>query len=389
MTIKLFDHLVHGLASANVEDVLRSGWTGLGKKVEEFENAFGKYIGGDKHVVAFNSGTSALRAALACEDSFNSGDYIISTPNTFVSTNHVIKQWGMEVAFADIDPRTGNIDLESIDRLIRRLRRAGNKVSGVMVVHYGGLMVDLDELYELSKASRVKVIEDCAHACGSYQHKVHAGACYMTQLAAFSFHSVKNLAVGDGGALVLADKDQADFCRKYRWLGINKSTADRSKEGKYAWRYDVDMFGEKSHMNNITAALGLGQLEHLTKDNGKRRKLYNRYLDNLGCLVEFPFLDFHNEVQEWNIPSFHLCSILLKDQEERDKVMEHLNSNDIQTGVHYYPNNWYDLYKDCVTDNGCENAVSFYERELSLPMHLRLKENDVDFICDKIKEVVC
>lgn len=382
--IKLFNHYVHQEAIDNVERVLRSGWTGLGQEVKDFEDEFARYLG-VPYVIAFNSGTAALEAAIACSwgELEGSGCYIITTPNTFVSTNHVIYKQGYLPAFADIDLTTGNINLDSVARLVSKLRGRGDEVTGIMVVHYGGCPVGLAELYEYAHSEKLLVIEDCAHACGSVYGADKIGAYPHTELAAFSFHSVKNLAIGDGGALVVNTEEKYKFCKEFRWLGINKSTSERQvREGEYSWKYDVDMFGEKSHMNNISAAIGRGQLIHLDKDNEYRKTLYDKYFERLEPYVTI----VGEDIAPYSTSSHHLMSILLKNVEARDAAIRRLKDNGIETGVHYYPNHLYSTYDTEVTDNRCPKATKFADIELSLPMHLGVSLGDVDLICNILLE---
>jgi len=374
MSIALFKTKVHDEAIENVTKVLKSGWLSLGPVVEEFEKEFAAYVQAP-YAIAFSSATAALHVAVRL---LNLGptDYVLSTPMTFISTNHVVLYENLPLIFGDIDLSTGNLDLTSIRKACQLY-----KPKALMFVHYSGNVGQLDFLYEIADEYKLTIIEDCAHA---------AGACYVVpdygyaemvghraQLAAFSFHAVKNLPLGDGGMLTTTNEEFATRAKKLRWMGIDKSTRDRTKGSMYGWRYDVTEVGFKSYMNDINAAIGLGQLPHLNDDNTYRKKIYDTYKR-----AELPIL--------YAPPgsSHHMCVILSNDREHRETIMANLMKNDIQYGCHYLPNYYYSMYKDVPRINGCVNTEEFYSRCITLPTHLFLTENDLDKIINVIKEVI-
>ncbi len=388
--ISLFRHHIHPEAMDNVQEVLKSGWTGLGPKTEEFEKKFCEYIGGNKYAVAVNSGTSALQLAMELSP-IKPGDTVIASPITFVGANHVIKQYSCEVAFIDIE-MDGNISLYELADYVSKLRSDGRKVTGVMATHYGGNPINLMKLYNIAEELDLAVIEDCAHACGATYNGVSTefvpvkiGGYKHTQLAAFSFHSVKNLAIGDGGMLVLANEELAHKAKKLRWFGIDKSTAERSKEG-YSWDYNVTEFGYKWHMNDIAAAIGLGQLLHLDADNMYRQALVDLYHHHLRDMVE---IFFPIERSAYKNSSNHLIPALTF---RRDELITYLKSHNIQTGVHYKPTHFYPIYADSpssqmdMLNEPCGKARRFYQAEISLPLHVELTEKDVEYVCNNIRD---
>jgi len=369
--IQLFKPYICDEAKNNVPRVLDSGWIGLGPEVEAFENEFASYIG-TGYSVAFNSCTEALRAAVFCLEDKNK--LAISTPNTFVSTNHVLLQHGYEIVFSDIDPTTGNMDLDSVERILCNYHP---NPKTIMVVYYGGQPLDIDRLYKLAGEYGVEIIEDCAHACGSTYKNVRVGR--WSRFACFSFHAVKNLPVGDGGMLVTYDKSVADKARQLRWLGIDKSTADRTTENGYSWEYDVPELGYKSHMNDITAAIGRAQLKKVNLGNKRRQELVDLYRKELdGCETVQPLVQ-SSDSQSSN----HLMVVRCKN---REKVIQALNENNIQFGCHYKPNYLYPMYQRFERENGCQGMEEFYQQALTLPMHLYLRDHDVEQICKVIRK---
>jgi perosamine synthetase len=374
--IKLFEPHIHSDSIEMVSEVLQSGWIGLGPKVEQFENAIANYLGA-RHVVALNSGTEALRAAIVLSE-IPYGARIITTPNTFVSTNHVIIQHGYRPVFADIDPSTGSISLDHVEEILKD-SPLQKEIRAIMVVHYGGMPVDLYRLYWLAESHGLEVIEDCAHAFGAEYDGFKVGS--KSQFACFSFHAVKPLGIGDGGALVTNSHQVADTARQWRWLGINKSTIDRTKHDKYSWDYEVPIVGMKSHMNDIMAAIGLGQLKHFEEDQGIRRMLVQRYKDNFENNDRLFVVPPNGEGSAW-----HLMVVQFGDTETRDEVRMKLESNGVQTGLHYKPNYLYPMYSSyaCTSKLGME---TFYNTSLTLPLHLNMSIDDVDYICNIINRI--
>ncbi len=387
--ISLFRHHVYNESMENVQEVLKSGWTGLGPKTEEFEKKFCEYIGGNKYVVALNSGTSALQLAMELSG-IKPGQWVVSTPMTFVATNHVIHQYGCNIAFADITV-DGNMDIFNLKEFVVWLRERGYNVRGLMVVHYGGNPINLMRLYDVAKELDLVVIEDCAHACGATYNGVSTefapvkiGGYKKTEFACFSFHSVKNLAIGDGGMLLLDSAALAEKAKQLRWFGIDKSTVDRTNNKGYSWDYNVNTFGHKIHMNDISAAIGLGQLLHLDADNMYRQALVDLYHHYLSDMEEI-FLPI--EKSAYKTSSNHLIPMLVPDTLTKVELMQFLSSRGIQTGVHYKPNHLYSVYKESVTQNSrCDTAIQFYHTEISLPLHIELTETDVEYVCDNIKD---
>jgi perosamine synthetase len=355
-----------------VSDVLRSGWIGLGPKTAEFEEAFAEYVGA-RYAVATNAATSALHlAAVLCD--IGPGDEVISTPLTFVSTNHVILYQRATPVFADVDPCTCNIDPDSIERLITEKTRA------IMCVHYGGYPCDLDRIYNLAGRYHLRVIEDAAHAAGSAYKGKKIGSFGLTT---FSFHAVKNLPVGDGGMITTNFFGEYKRLQRLRWLGIDKDTysrtvADEGKATGYAWQYDVPEVGFKYHMNDITAAIGLEQLKVLDVENARRREIADIYSRGL-ChpdIVALPPLS-----DDRTISAQHLYVIQVR---RRDDLIAKLKNNGIAPGVHYIPNNTFPMYRRCTGE--VENAMRTFEYLVSLPLHTLLTDDDVQRVIEVINE---
>lgn len=368
--IQLFKPKLTSDAILSVLNVLQSGWIGLGPKVEEFEKKFAKFVGAN-YAVATNNCTSALHLALIISG-VTEGDEVITTPLTFVSTNHVILYQKAIPVFADVDPRTCCIDPDSIERLITP------KTKAIICVHFGGMPCDLNRIYNIAVKHNLKVIQDAAHACESVYEGDRIGF-YGT--SCFSFHAVKNLPIGDGGMITVHDEADYQRLKKLVWLGIDKSTYERSKgdSGRtYAWQYDCPEVGYKYHMNDIAAALGIEQLKTVEEDNNQRRGIVAMYISKLHSkdIIEYPKIYGPDHTTRSS------CHLAVLQVNRRDQLIDHLKSNDIAPGVHYRLNTRYPMYQKCKAD--IKNALTVEDRLISLPLHLDLTYGDVDKIIDTI-----
>lgn len=352
-----------------VGEVFKSGWIGLGPKTEEFEKKFAAYIG-TKYAVGVNSATAALHLALKVMN-VEEGE-VISTPMTFVSTNHAILYNNAEPVFCDIEPDTLNIDAGKVEALITE------KTKAIVVVHYGGYSVDMDKILDVAKKHNLKVIEDVAHGCGGEYKKNKLGS--LGDIGCFSFHAVKNLATGDGGMITTDDPEVYGRLMKLRWVGISKDTWSREERDtkKYSWYYNVEELGFKYHMNDITAAIGLVQLAKLDMMNKKRYEISQRYTDAFLSLngIEVPTIKDY-----MTTPACHNYVIKLN---ERDRMNDFLKMRGISTGVHYVPNNHYDMYKGFRGETAISDAV--WKKILTLPLYPDLKTEDVEFIIKSVIE---
>ncbi len=364
MSIPLFRPRISEEAIAAAGDVLRSGWLGLGPKTEEFEREFAAYVGGS-HCVGLNSCTAAIHLALHVLD-LPEGSEVITTPITFVSTNHAILYERLKPVFADVNPDTGNLDPASV-----RDRVTGN-TRAIVVVHYGGYPADLDALYAIAEEYGLAVIEDCAHACGSEYKGRKIGS--HGSLHAFSFHAVKNLPMGDGGALTVTSAELDARLRRLRWLGIDKDTYTRTERHAYHWEYDVAEVGFKYHMNDIAAAIGLAQLPRLDAENARRAEIADVYREGLKDVdgVKLPPLSDDRR------SSYHLFPVIV---ERRNDLVDRLREKGIATGVHYRRNDEYSMYEK----TNLPGAAHFASHVMSLPMHLHLRDEDCEAISDTIR----
>jgi len=344
-----------------VAAVLDSGWTGLGSQVERFEQEFAKHLG-VSHAIATNSCTAALHIALKLVG-VSEGGAVLVPSLTFVSTGHVVKHLGASPLFMDVDAETLCSGPRQVDALLDR-KHYGN-VEAIMSVLYAGQPVEPISV-------PYPTVYDCAHACGSTFDA-------RGKLCAWSFHAVKNLSTGEGGMLTTDDTQLAERARRLRWMGISTSTYERNYATQtrtaYKWEYDCQEIGYKANMHDVSAAIGLVQLERLPIMQIARTDLVQDYLEHLQGLEEFVTPLIHAPGS-----SYHLFVIRCAD---RDALHAYLKERGIGTGVHYKPIHLYPCY-------GYQPALPVVEREwlrlLTLPLYPDLTLAQVETICGHIRD---
>jgi perosamine synthetase len=352
-----------------VEEVLRSGWIGLGPKVEEFEHRFASYIG-TRYAVALNSCTAALHLALKALEI--TSREVVTTPITFVSTAHAALYTGNIPVFADIEADTVNIDPSEIRRQVT------GKTGAVIPVHYGGHPCEMDEIREIAWEHGLPVIEDAAHACGATYRGKRCGS--LGTMGCFSFHAVKNLATGDGGMITTDDPAIYQKLMKLRWLGISRSTYERDNRG-YVWDYDVEYVGFKDHMNDITAAIGIVQLEKLEGANAKRREIVHRYNE---AFSDLGWLETPVE-RQYVRSSFHNYALKVK-RGDRNRLIAHLADHGISAGVHYKPLYLHTSYRRLGIGGNCPVSDRVWQQLVILPLFPDLRDDEQEFIISRVKD---
>ncbi len=359
---------------AEVRECLEKGWTGMGFKTVQFEEAWKEYTG-HKYAYYLNSNTVGLHLAvkiLKMENNWNDGDEIISTPITFVSTNHAIMYENMHVTFADVDEY---LCLDPVDVE----KKINEKTKAIIFVGYGGRVGQLDKIIALCKKYNLKLILDAAHMAGTRVNGVCPGTWEGVDVTVYSYQAVKNLATGDSGMICFADEKFDKLARQIAWLGINKDTYARSNKGTYAWKYDVDYVGYKYNGNAIMAAIALVQLKYLDEENGRRRQIVEKYNkafegNNKIQIIKAPY---HDEC------SYHIYELVVPD---REALLGKLAENDIYGGVHYRDNIEYSMYT--YARGTCPKAHELSERIITLPLHMWLTDEDVDKIIEIVNDFV-
>ena len=353
-----------------IRKCLEVGWTGLGFKTLEFEEAWKTYTG-LPFAHYLNSSTMGLNIAvdiLKEEYGWEEEDEIISTPITFVSTNHAILKSRLKPIFADIDD-TMCLNPESVRKCITEKTRA------IMYVGMGGNVGNYSEIVKICREYNLRLILDAAHMAGTRYDGVIPGK--EADVVVYSFQAVKNLPTADSGMICFKKGEFDEIARKKTWLGINKDTYSRTtSSGNYKWRYDVEYVGEKGHGNSIMAAIGIVQLRYLDRDNAYRRQLAQWYLQGLcECKDKIKTVRIEEKCES----SFHLFQICV---DNRDELMMELNSHEIYPGVHYCSNTNYKMYD--YAKGTCPYAEYVSEHTISLPMNLYMTHKDVNEICEVV-----
>lgn len=351
-----------------IRECLEKGWTGLGFKTLEIESAWNVYTG-HAHSHFISSNTVGLHLAVELfkrKYKWQEGDEIISTPLTFVSTNHAILYSGMQPIFADVD-QSLCLDPESVAAKITEKTRA------VIYVGIGGNIGQYQKILEICQDRGLKLILDAAHMAGTRVNGIHVGLD--ADVTVYSFQAVKNLPTADSGMICFRDKEDDDRARKLTWLGINKDTYARTAtQGAYKWMYDVEELGYKYHGNSIMAAMAMVSLKYLDQDNAYRRTLaswYRERFDKAGVR--------YVPIAEGCESSTHLFQIRVSN---RDAVMLALNEHQIYPGVHYRDNTEYRMY--AYAQGTCPNSAIASGEIISLPMHMGLTRADVDHVSDLV-----
>ncbi|MGV2291475.1 DegT/DnrJ/EryC1/StrS aminotransferase family protein [Trinickia sp. YCB016] len=354
-----------------VADVLRSGWITTGPQNQKFEAALSEYFGG-RPVRAYNSGTATLEIGLRIAG-VGPGDEVITTPASWVATSNVIYEVGATPVFADIDPVTRNIDLDLVEKAITPRTKA------IIPVYLAGLPVDMDRLYEIARAHKLRVIEDAAQAIGSTWKGKRIGA--IGDIVSFSFHPNKNLTSIEGGALVLNNEEEATLATKYRLQGITRTGFDGM---------DCDVLGGKYNLTDVAARVGLGQIAQIERFNAQRRQLVRAYFERLqgGAAVKLgiglPVADFENS--NWHM--FQITLPLERLKLDRAGFMEQLKLRGIGSGVHYPAIHLFTLYRARGFKPGMfPHAERFGATTVTLPLFTQMTEGDVARVCAAVNEI--
>ncbi|WOD18675.1 DegT/DnrJ/EryC1/StrS family aminotransferase [Paraburkholderia kirstenboschensis] len=352
-----------------IKECLEKGWTGLGFKTNQFEEAWKAYTG-LPHAHFLSSNTVGLHLAfelLKTKHNWIDGDEVITTPLTFVSSNHAILYSQLSPVFADVDDSLC-LDPESIEACITDRTRA------VIYVGVGGNIGQYERVLKLCRDRGLALILDAAHMSGTRFHGKHVG--HDADVTVFSFQAVKNLPTADSGMICFRDAEDDVRARKMSWLGINKDTYARTaSQGAYKWMYDVEEVGFKYHGNSIMAAIGLVQLKYLDNDNSYRRQLANWYEELLSGHANVRLIPIAKGCES----SRHLFQIRVKN---RDELMLALNEHEIYPGVHYRDNTEYRMYAH--GKGQCPKSQQASNEILSLPMHMGVSRKDVELIASLV-----
>jgi len=363
-----------------VAEAVRSKWLSTGPRTAEFEQRFAEAMRAD-YAVAVSSCTAALHLAMLAAE-IGPGDEVLVPSYTFVASANSILYQGATPVFVDINgPADLNLDIDDLERKITPRTKA------ILPVHMAGFPADMDRIMSLAARHQLKVIEDACHAIGAdYQGEGASPFCgrkagTIGDAGCFSFFANKNLVAGEGGMLVTDNEEIARRVRLARSHGMTKSSWDKA-DGR-AFGYDVVSLGYNYRSTELTAALGLIQLEKLAGNNATRRNLVRRYREQLAD-VEGLTIPFSGRIED---SAHHIFPIVIDPEVDREAFRKALDERGIQTSVHYPPIHEFSHYREqstapCVLPQ--TEAVA--AREVTLPLHPLLKDDDVDFISSAVSE---
>lgn len=355
----------------SVVSVLKSDWLTTGPKVPEFEKAIANYID-SRYAVVVNSGTSALDIAVQVLDLPKKTE-VVTTPFSFAATCNSLLYHNLTPIFADIERESRNIDPDQIRKKITPRTKA------IIFVDYAGQPCRIEEIREIADEFDLRLIEDACHAFGaSYRGKKIGSFADMT---VFSFHPVKPITTGEGGAIVTNNEDYAKKLRLLRNHGIDKESREQFGSD-VEWAYDMLELGRNYRMTDIQAALGISQLKKISSFIAKRNELANQYNELLETL---PFLEIPSKTDDV-VHGWHLYTILLKNV-DRNRFFTYMKKNNIGVNVHYIPIYLLNYYQKKISFKRSDYPVTedVFKRIITLPLYPALKEQDIHSIVNLIK----
>jgi len=365
-----------------VVDTLKSGWLTTGPKTKQFEAHFADFVG-VSHALAVNSCTGGLHLALDAIG-IQAGDKIITTPFTFTATAEVIRYFGADPVFVDIDPMTFNIDPAKIEQALQTTKN----VKAIIPVHFAGQACDMDVILDLAQKYNVKVVEDAAHAIPTLYKDRMVGT--LGDITVFSFYATKPIATGEGGMIVTNNPDYAKHIDKMRLHGISRDIFDRNVSKLPSWYYEVVAAGFKYNMSDMAAAIGLHQLAKAQQYRERRKNIATQYAHKFADLpVKLPELQFPCDCTH----AWHLYVLQLELEKltiDRKTFIEKMAEQGVGSSVHFIPLHlhpyWRDLYDLKPTDFPI--TLDVYQRAVSLPIYPCMSDEAVARVIQAVRHIL-
>ena len=350
--------------------ILRSETITQGKSTIEFENNLKKKFH-SKYCITLNSATSGLILAMQSLG-VKKNDIVWVPAITFVATANSAKYFGAKVEFIDINLETYNIDFNHLEKKFSVAKKNKKLPKILVVVHLGGNPCDLKNIKKICNKYKVKIIEDASHAMGARYKKEVIGNCKYSEITIFSFHAVKMITTGEGGALLTNNKKLYEIAKNLRSHGIIK---DLSK--KNFWIYDQKQLGYNFRLTDFQSALGDSQLKYLDNFVKKRNQLANYY---------YEFLDNKNisfqKIDKDDLSSRHLFIVRIK-KNKRNELMRHLKKKKIETNLHYIPIYKFSYYNEKIK---LKNSEIYFNNCVSLPLHTKLNKLNIKMISELVNK---
>jgi UDP-4-amino-4,6-dideoxy-N-acetyl-beta-L-altrosamine transaminase len=349
-----------------VAEVLKSDWLTQGPKVLEFEKDLAKYCGA-KYAVAVSNGTAALHLSYLVVG-FKNGDEVITTPNTFVATSNMMLAVGAKPVFCDIRLDTYNIDEERIEKLVTE------ETKGIVPVHFAGQPCEMEKIKEIAKKRSLIVIEDACHALGAKYKGSKIGGCRYSDMAVFSFHPVKSITTGEGGAILTNNKKYYEKLMSLRSHGIHKDEKGKNVMTELGYNY---------RMNDIQASLGISQLKKLDEFIRARHQIvgwYKKELENIKEII-LP------QELKGNFSDWHIYVIRTKEKKDVDNLAGYLKENGVGVNFHYPAVYSHPFYQEQGFKNiRLDNEEEYQGSCITLPCYQQLKRSEVEYIAKVIKK---
>ncbi|HXG28423.1 MAG TPA: UDP-4-amino-4,6-dideoxy-N-acetyl-beta-L-altrosamine transaminase [Nevskiales bacterium] len=365
-----------------VIEVLHSDWLTQGPAVEKFEQDFAGYCGAP-YAVAVNSATSALHLACLALD-LGPGDWLWTSPNTFVASANCARYCGANVDFVDIDPRTYNLSVTALEEKLRLAEKAGTLPKIVVPVHFSGQPCEMRAIKHLADRYNFRVIEDASHAVGACYLGSTVGNCRFSDVTVFSFHPVKILTTGEGGMVLTRDAELYQRLKQLRSHGVVRDSATLKRADQGAWYYEQHSLGYNFRITDIQCALGSSQLRRLQKMLARRRELAKRYDYMLtGLPLQTPWQSV-DSTSAW-----HLYVVKMAPGINRRRIFDGMRSAGIGVNVHYIPVHTQPYYQSLGFKYGdFPEAEAYYAQAISLPIYSGLTEEDQDYVISNLHKLL-
>ncbi len=355
----------------SISNSLKNKLITTGPLVKNFENNISKYLG-VKFTTVCNSGTSALHLAFNAIK-LKKNDVVLMPSVNFISSYSMAKTFGAKIYLLDIDPNTGQITPENVEHCITKNKL--KKIKCLVTMYLGGYPKNINDFYKLKKKYSFYIIEDACHAFGSeYKYKnkfFKIGSCKHSDISCFSFHPLKTITTGEGGALTTNNKSYHSSFLKFRSHGFQK---------KNHWDYNLNYLGFNYRLSDINCALGISQLNKINKFLKKRKQVYDFYKKNLEQFSEINFIKFSKNVR----PSYHLFIIFIKNfkKYKKNKLINFFFKKKIILQHHYKPVYKFSFYKK---KGELPNANRYFNSAISLPIHYNMSKKDLNYILKYLK----
>jgi len=354
-----------------IGEVFESNWIGKGDLVSDFEKQFANYIKIKKeHILSTNCCTEGLFSSMHLLN-IGPGDEVIVPTVSFVGAANAVCANGSKLVLCDVDPRNLNARAGDIEKVIT------SKTKAVLLLHFGGIPCEMDDIMALAEEYNIKIIEDCAAGvCSSYKGKALGT---IGDMGMWSFDAMKILVCGDGAMLYFRDQDIREKAEKWLYFGLETKSGYENSVAQKWWEFGISSFGHRAIMNNVSAAMGLEQLKKLPIFMKKRKAVHEFYEKEL---EQYDWIDRPLPIPEDWKTSYYFYHIQVKNG-MRDDLATYLRTNGIYTTYRYFPIHRVAAYR--ITGN-FPNADFAADNTLCLPIHQGLSQNDLDLIAEKIKE---